>query len=395
MIKKYSEIKKFFEAKFNGNIDPDKWAFITHYIQNYGFKSGKHYEPYVKMLFSNNINLKDVKWDVPFPPNKKSKFTFSDLFAGIGGMRIAFQNIGSKCVFSSEWDKYAQKTYEINFGEMPFGDITKISEKDIPDHDILLAGFPCQAFSIAGRKKGFEDTRGTLFFDIARILKAKKPGAFLLENVKGLYNHCKGKTLRIILETLRDELNYYVPEPEILNAKDFGIPQNRERIYIVGFRQDLQISEFCYPKPKRKKPLIGSIVEEKPVSVKYYMSTQYLKTLREHRARHESKGHGFGFEIRDIDSIANAIVVGGMGRERNLMIDKRIKNYTPVTNIKGEVNREGIRRMTPREWARLQGFPDKFEIKVYDAQAYKQFANAVPIPVIKAIGRKIIQSLTK
>ena len=170
--------------------------------------------------------LKNIEWDIPFPPVKEPKFTFIDLFAGIGGIRLAFQNLGGKCVFSSEWDKHAHLTYEVNFGEVPFGDITKIDEKEIPEHDILLAGFPCQAFSIAGKRGGFEDTRGTLFFDIARIIKEKQPKAFFLENVKGLVNHNRGKTLRVILNTLREDLNYFVPEPEFVNAKDFGVPQN-------------------------------------------------------------------------------------------------------------------------------------------------------------------------
>ena len=306
-------------------------------------------------------------------------------------MRIAFQNLGGKCVFSSEWDRHAQITYESNFGEIPFGDITKINEKDIPEHDILVAGFPCQAFSIAGRRGGFEDTRGTLFFDVARILKEKQPKAFFLENVKGLANHDRGKTLKVILNTLRDDLNYYVPDPQIVNAKDFGVPQNRERIFIVGFRKDIGVTNFKYPEPIKKEVCVKDILEERPVSAKYYLSTRYLETLIEHKKRHESKGNGFGYEIIPPDGIANAIVVGGMGRERNLIIDKRLTDFTPVTNIKGEVNKEGIRRMTPREWARLQGFPDSFIIKVSDAQAYKQFGNSVAIPAIQATANEVIK----
>lgn len=373
-----------------------KLAVITHYIQTYGLEASKYYEKKaLEYLKDTNIieTLKNIEWDIPFPPVKEPKFTFIDLFAGIGGIRLAFQNLGGKCVFSSEWDKHAQLTYEVNFGEVPFGDITKIDEKEIPEHDILLAGFPCQAFSIAGKRGGFEDTRGTLFFDIARIIKEKQPKAFFLENVKGLVNHNRGKTLQVILNTLREDLNYFVPEPEIVNAKDFGVPQNRERVFIVGFRKDLNIKEFKYPEPLNIKVCVKDILEKNPVSAKYYLSAQYLETLRKHKKRHESKGNGFGFEIIPEDGIANAIVVGGMGKERNLIIDKRLKDFTPVTNIKGEINKEYIRRMTPREWARLQGFPENFIIPVSDTQAYKQFANSVAIPAVQATAKEIIKLL--
>jgi len=333
--------------------------------------------------------------NVPFLPPAKPKFKFIDLFAGIGGFRIAMQNLGGKCVFTSEWDKQAQITYKANFGEIPFGDITKPETKNyIPDNfDVLCAGFPCQAFSIAGRRCGFEDTRGTLFFDVAEIIKNKQPKAFFLENVKGLINHDKGKTLSIILNVLRNDLNYFVPEPKIINAKDFGVPQNRERIYIVGFRKDLNINEFKYPKPFDKQKTFAEIKEEKVPTTKYYLSTQYLQTLIKHKSRHESKGNGFGYEIIQDYQIANAIVVGGMGRERNLVVDKRITDFTPITKIKGEVNRKGLRRMTPREWARLQGFPDNFKIVVADSSAYKQFGNSVAVPAIQATAEIIIKLL--
>lgn len=327
--------------------------------------------------------------NVPFPPPKKPNFTFIDLFAGIGGMRLALQNLGGKCLFSSEWDSYAQKTYEYNYGEVPFGDITKIEADEIPYHDVLVAGFPCQAFSIAGKRGGFEDTRGTLFFDVARIIEEKKPRAILLENVKGLVSHDKGKTLQVILNTLREDLGYYVPEPQIINACNFGVPQHRERIFIVGFHPDIGISEFNYPSHTNTNTRFIDIREEEEVSVKYYLSTTYLQTLRDHKARHVAKGNGFGYHIVPNDGIANALVVGGMGKERNLIIDKRLSNFTPLTNIKGEVNREGIRKMTPREWARLQGFPDTFRIEVSDTQAYRQLGNSVAVPAVQAVAEQI------
>lgn len=345
-------------------------------------------------------SLFDDFFKVPFPAPDKPKFTFIDLFAGIGGFRIALQNLGGKCVYSSEFDAKAQETYLANFGEMPFGDITKESTKSyIPkEFDILCGGFPCQAFSLAGRRLGFKDeTRGTLFFEIEDILRKRQPKAFFLENVKGLAIHDKGRTLKTILEHLSDA-GYNVVTPQILNAMDYGVPQHRERIYIIGFRKDLNINvtDFHYPEPTSigdKRPKFRDVMEKQEVSVKYYLSTTYMETLIRHKARHEAAGHGFGYKIIDIDGVANAIVVGGMGRECNLLIDKRLTNFTPITHIKGEVNRDGIRKMTPREWARLQGFPDDFKIVVADASAYKQFGNSVAIPAIQATAKKELELL--
>lgn len=345
-------------------------------------------------------NLFEEFFDVPFPSPKEPRFTFIDLFAGIGGFRIAMQNLGGKCVYSSEFDAKAQESYFANYGEMPFGDITKPATKQyIPKKfDVLCAGFPCQAFSLAGKRLGFKDeTRGTLFFEIEDILRKHQPKAIFLENVKGLAIHDKGRTLKTILEHL-DDAGYDVVPPQIVNAMDFGVPQHRERIYIIGFRKGLHvdINKFKYPEPQTtgdKKPKFRDVMEKKVPSVKYYLSDVYVETLKKHRSRHEAAGHGFGYEIIDIDGVANAIVVGGMGRERNLVIDKRLQDFTPVTNIKGEVNRDGIRRMTPREWARLQGFPDTFKIVVADASAYKQFGNSVAVPAIQATAEKELQLL--
>lgn len=323
-------------------------------------------------------------------------FTFIDLFAGIGGFRLAMQSLGGRCVFTSEWDTNAQKTYAANFGDDHlFGDITREETKaQIPDgFDVLCAGFPCQAFSIAGKRGGFEDTRGTLFFDVAEIIRRKRPRAIFLENVKGLRNHNKGQTLATILNVLREDLGYFVPEPQIVNAKNFGVPQNRERIFIVGFRNDLGVAQFAYPKPSGKKVTFADVKEKTVPPTKYWLSTRYLETLEKHKARHAGKGNGFGYEIIPDDGIANAIVVGGMGRERNLVIDDRLTDFTPTTHIRGDVNRRGIRRMTPREWARLQGFPDSFVIPVADAHAYKQFGNSVAVPAIRATAREVLKEL--
>ncbi len=335
-------------------------------------------------------------FEAPFQAQKNPKFTFIDLFAGIGGFRMAFQNLGGECVFSSEWDEQAKKTYYANYGDVPFGDITKESTKNkIPKgFDILCAGFPCQAFSLAGKKLGFAETRGTLFFDVAEILRRYQPKAFFLENVKGLAIHDKGKTLKTILNTL-DEVGYIVPEPQIVNAMFFGVPQHRERIYIVGFRKDLGLTaeDFAYPEQKKVTKKWIDVREEKPVPAKYYLSTTYQQTLIRHKARHAAKGHGFGYDIIPDDGVAHAIVVGGMGRESNLVIDFRQKDLTPTTNIKGTVNTDGWRKMTPREWARLQGYPDNFKIVVADASAYKQFGNSVAVPAIQATAAQLLKSL--
>jgi DNA (cytosine-5)-methyltransferase 1 len=409
-------IDEFDVKRLQNKLDePDstnfKKAIITHYLQNIDNGLSTHFkseaEKAIKEYVSYKLEEENISivaedaiqqllfeaTDIPFPTTKNYTFKFIDLFAGIGGFRIAMQNLGGKCVFTSEWDKEAQRTYRANFGEVPFGDITKEEiKKFIPDgFDVLCAGFPCQAFSIAGKRGGFEDTRGTLFFDVAEIIQHKQPKAFFLENVKGLRSHDRGKTLTTILNVLRNDLGYFVPEPQIMNAKDFGVPQNRERIFIVGFRADQNIKEFEYPKPLKKKVVFGNIKEKEVPATKFFLSTQYLQTLKNHKTRHENKGNGFGYEIIPDDGIANAVVCGGMGRERNLVIDNRITDYTPTTKIKGEVNREGIRKMTPREWARLQGFPDKFKIPVADASAYKQFGNSVAVPAIKATAKEIIK----
>ncbi|WP_298237481.1 DNA cytosine methyltransferase [uncultured Algibacter sp.] len=420
MTKERIDIEKINEQLFETKVvEPDNYkaASFTHYLQNHINGVSQFYkkdalafvkEILVKEYPTNEITYKvteealqylifDLNKTVPFPAPEKPKFKFIDLFAGIGGFRMALQNLEGKCVFTSEWDKHSKQTYKANFGEIPFGDITKEKTKSyIPDNfDVLCAGFPCQAFSIAGRRGGFEDTRGTLFFDVAEIIKKKKPKAIFLENVKGLRNHDKGKTLKTILNVLREDLGYYVPEPQILNAKEFGVPQNRERIFIIGFRKDLEITDFHYPEPTNKDAILDDILEQEEVSVKYYLSTTYVQTLKKHRARHESKGNGFGYQIIPNNGTANAVVCGGMGRERNLVLDDRLTNFVPVTHITGEVNREGIRKMTPREWARLQGFPDNFKIIVSDAQAYKQFGNSVAVPAIQATAKKIIEKLNR
>lgn len=319
-----------------------------------------------------------------------------DLFAGIGGIRMGFEEAfgdAMETVFVSEWDSYAQATYRANFpGDAIAGDITAIDEGDIPAFDICLAGFPCQAFSMAGQRLGFDDDykglcRGTLFLDVARICEHHRPKVIFCENVKGLVIHDRGKTFRVICKTFAD-LGYTVYH-QVLNSKDFGVPQNRERIYIVAFRNDIDASGFAFPEATDDTRVLANIIEKTPVSAKYYLSDVYMETLRRHKARHEAKGNGFGYVIRQWNEVAGAIVCGGMGRERNLIVDTRQTDLTPVTHIKGHVNTEGVRKLTPREWARLQGFPDTFVLPLADTHLYKQLGNSVTVPVIRAIAEKI------
>jgi DNA (cytosine-5)-methyltransferase 1 len=324
-------------------------------------------------------------------------YTSIDLFAGIGGIRKGFENAFEEdisTVFVSEWDEYAKKTYRANYDDdfEIAGDITQINEKEIPNFDICLAGFPCQAFSMAGKRMGFNDDykgmcRGTLFQYVVHICEYHQPKVIFCENVKGLTIHDKGRTFKVIKRAF-EQIGYMVYD-KVLNSKDFGVPQNRERIYIVAFRNDIDSRDFKFPEGNNSDTKIKDIMEENTVSVKYYLSTAYLETLKRHKERHRAKGNGFGYEIRDINGQAGAIVCGGMGRERNLIVDNRLKDFTPVTHIKGEVNRKGIRKLTPREWARLQGFPDSFKLELADTHLYKQFGNSVTVNVIEAIAKEI------
>lgn len=366
-------------------ISEPTYRALEHYAANNGRQvEDLLYENFLPLLFGRR-------------PAKSAAWRCVDLFAGIGGIRLGFeQAFGTdlRMVLTCEWDLAAQKTYRANFvDDFPIqGDITLLPEARVPPFDICLAGFPCQAFSLAGKRLGFEDdykgmSRGTLFFEVARICERHRPRVIFCENVKGLVIHDKGRTFRVIKGRLR-EMGYKV-HAAVLNSRDFGVPQNRERIYVVAFREDVDDATFAFPEPIRQKVCLRDILEREAVSSKYYLSTQYLKTLRLHRARHEAAGHGFGYEIRPLSGVANAIVCGGMGRERNLIVDTRLTDFTPQTRIKGEVNREGIRKMTPREWARLQGFPESFKLPLADASLYKQLGNSVTVPVIRAIAEKI------
>lgn len=371
-----------------------------------GWESGEH-KPSKDMAQIIDI----LSRTQPFLDTSKSpKFTFIDLFAGIGGIRLPFQELGGKCVFTSEWDKFAQRTYTANFGEVPHGDITQISADDIPDHDVLLAGFPCQAFSQAGLRKGFHDTRGTMFFEIQRILAEKRPKAFLLENVKQLRGHDKGRTLDTILNILRGQVNTEVPtdipmsesarkslttplnywvDCRVLRAADFGVPQNRERIYIVGFCRDAFKDAdfdklFSWPEKTDIKTSVGSILEKDKDVKEYTISDRLWAGHLRRKKEHGKKGNGFGYSLFNKQSTyTNTISARYYKDGSEILIDQSHLGLNP-------------RKLTPRECARLQGFPEKFVIDaVSSVQAYKQFGNSVAVPVVKAVATAMTDAMKK
>ena len=373
-----------------------------------GWELGEH-----KPSKSKLAKILELHEEAPFSnENKNPKFRFIDLFAGIGGIRLPFQQLGGECVFSSEWDKFAQRTYAANYGEVPSGDITQIIASDIPDHDILMGGFPCQSFSQAGLKKGFEDTRGTMFFEIQRILGEKRPKVFLLENVKQLKGHDKGRTLQTILniltgesdlplddvpmsddarEALGKKLNYWV-DYKVLRAADFGIPQNRERIFIVGFDRDyfgenIDFNKiFKWPEPTNQPTKVGDILESQEIldalEDKYTISDKLWAGHLRRKAEHGIKGNGFGYSLFNRESsYTNTISARYYKDGSEVLIDQSHLGKNP-------------RKLTPRECARLQGFPDDFIVDaVSQGQIYKQFGNSVCVKVIQAVAKQIVTVL--
>jgi DNA (cytosine-5)-methyltransferase 1 len=392
----YSEQKK----ELNINIDKhlnDGFAAVTHYWQNHENGVSQYYRFVAREYLQKNVasiapDIEQLyipfRYDVPFPPPGNPHFKFIDLFAGIGGFRLAFQDLGGHCVFSSEWNEYAKKTYEANFGEVPFGDITKISENRIPDHDILVAGFPCQPFSIAGvskknalgRAHGFKDeAQGTLFFDIVRILEAKRPKMFLLENVKNLKSHDKGKTFMVIKGAL-EELGYSF-HYQILDGKHF-VPQHRERIVMVGFNRDYfhDREQFQYPGMPEANHAVREILTDHP-DPKYTLSDKLWHYLQDYAIKHKNKGNGFGFGLADLDGISRTISA---------------RYYKDGAEILIPQDGMNPRRLTPRECARLQGYPDHFVIDaVSDNQAYRQFGNSVVVPLMHVVGKNMVQELIR
>lgn len=370
---------KYQNKQINLKIDGHLYEKLKEYAKDEG-KSVQY------ILTESLVSMMARKQE---PVHKDGKFTFIDLFAGIGGMRIAFTKQGGVCVFSSEWDKYAQKTYFDNFDVMPQGDITKIDAREVPDHDILVAGFPCQPFSIAGvskknslgRATGFQDkTQGTLFFDVCRILEAKRPKAFLLENVKNLKSHDHGNTWRVIQESL-NQLDYEI-FPQIIDGQGF-VPQHRERIFIAGFdrRRYGNFYDFQFDvddqKPERK-PVLRDILEP-DVNAKYTLSDKLWTFLQNYAAKHKAKGNGFGYGMPELDGVTRTLSARYYKDGSEILIN-RGKGKNP-------------RRLTPRECARLQGYPDSFKITVSDTRAYKQFGNSVVVPLVTAIAGKIVEKV--
>lgn len=309
---------------------------------------------------------------------RKPKLKAIDLFAGIGGMRLGFENAGFEFAYSNDFDPYACKTYRENFKEIDEKDIKHVDAYQIPDFDVLLGGFPCQPFSMIGKRKGLKDERGKSFFHIIKILSAKKPRAFVLENVKHLRLYDGGKVYERIKKNL--EWSGYKVKEAVLDSKDFGVPQHRERLYIVGFL-DHSI-DFKFPKPPFRPVSVGSILESNP-DEKFYLTEQSYKGLLNHKQRHAANGNGFGCVVLDTNGISNTIVAGNMGRERNLIKDKPNKK-----------NRMGIRKLTVRECARLQGFPEDFYFPVSDTRAYHQIGNAVTVNVAEKIAMSLKKSLS-
>lgn len=306
------------------------------------------------------------------------------MFAGIGGFRLAFDKAGGQCVFASEWNRYAAFTYETNFKHRPAGDITKIPASEIPNHDVLTAGFPCQPFSIAGVSKhnalgnehGFRHaTQGTLFFDVARVIETKKPKAFILENVKNLVSHDKKRTFAVIKKTLEEELNYKI-HYQVIDAKKV-VPQHRERIFIVGFRQDVDDSAFKFPTFRGKATTLRKILENE-VDPKYTLTNHLWSYLQNYAEKHKAKGNGFGCSVVDLD-----------GTTRTLSA----RYYKDGSEILIPQEGRPPRRLTPRECARLMGYPDTFRIEVSDTQAYKQFGNSVVVPVVTEVARQVVKCL--
>lgn len=359
---------------------PDK---LHQKLRTQAAQQEKSMQEYVIEALNDKLNEQISMYDwMNKNKSKEHSFTFIDLFAGIGGMRLGFEKNGGKCVFSSEWDKFSQQTYYENFGDIPWGDITLIDEEEIPDHDILVAGFPCQPFSIAGvskknslgREHGFLDkTQGTLFFDIVRILKHKRPKTFLLENVKNLTTHDKKRTFKVIKETL-EGLGYNIYY-QVINGKHY-VPQNRERIYIVGMDQQVYGKEeiFKFPEVSEANHIVGDILEN-IVDEKYTLTDRQWDYLKRYKEKHQAKGNGFGYGLAPLDGITRTLSARYYKDGSEILIPQENRNP---------------RRLTPRECARLQGFPDTFKIVVSNTQAYRQFGNSVVVPLIEDIAKQIL-----
>lgn len=342
------------------------------------------------MIWKNLLNQQPTLQEMPKSILDK-KFNFIDLFAGIGGFRIALESFGGECVFSSDWDKSAQKVYEANYGEKPVGDITKVNENDIPKHNVLCAGFPCQAFSISGKQKGFEDTRGTLFFDVARIVKHHKPEILFLENVRNFEKHDGGKTLKVVYETLSN-MGYSVFH-KVLNASHYGVPQSRERIYIIGFNKKLNIDNFEFPKPTLQPVKLKDFLQSNSQAEKQFIRRDDIKLHDNPKKLRTDIFGNYPLSPIRVGTINN----GGQG-ERIYSVEGHAITLSAYGG--GAGSKTGaylvddiVRKLTPYECSQIMGFPKNFKIPVSDGQAYKLFGNSVVVPVLKLIFNEIKKTI--
>ena len=355
----------------------DDFAVVSHYLMLQDSSAADHYKSVLK---KNGVDVSELpskkeflKKFALFPPKQKVKFTFIDLFAGIGGFRLAMQDQGGECVFTSEWDEAAKKTYSTNYAEYPFGDITKIDPKEIPDFDVLTGGFPCQPFSSIGKREGFEHkTQGTLFFYIAKIISKKRPKAFLLENVPGLVSHNEGQTLETILDVLRKELEYDV-FIKVLNSADYEVPQERKRLYFVGFRKDLKIKDFAFPEASKEIVGIGPFIEKdaEGPSISEHLQKTYI--YKKDDGHPEVVDENTDFPVKTLCASYHKI--------------QRITG----TFVKG--GKTGLRLFTEQECKAVMGFPMNFRVPVSRTQMYHQFGNSVAVPVVRKISEQIIKTL--
>ena len=399
---KYSKIKEQLRIEVDKNTD-NGLAHLTHYFQNHVNGVSQHYETHAKEYLtqiSSELQLVEepqmqqllpMNFDVPFPPPKDYDFTFIDLFAGIGGFRIPMQELNGKCIFTSEFNFHAQRAYELNFGEVPFGDITKLNLNIVPKHDVLTAGFPCQPFSISGKMKGFEDTRGTLIYNVFKIIELRQPKVVFLENVKHLLHHDKGQTLKIIIKDL-EELGYIV-STKVLNASDFGVPQNRERLIIIGHKTN----KFDFTKLKTKpKPTLKDFLEK---DAKYeYLNEPY--TLIEDFKTQESGLIFIGYRNKTIRKAGVRPGTENLSRvhkqPNRIYSTEGLHPALPSQETSGRFwiyDNNDVRKLTIKECYNIMGFPDNYKMINNTTELYRQIGNSVCVPMIKEITREIKEQL--
>ena len=393
----------------------DQMAVVSHYLHNHGHHTSAPFDDLAEGLIEDiceesrydeectSVCEEDMPqvlfndtFQAPFTPPLHPTFTFVDLFAGIGGFRMALQNLGGRCVFASEWDEEAKKTYLVNYGEVPFGDITKEETKTyIPNgFDILCAGLPLQAFTLIHKRDDFDKIRGTLFYEVAEVLRRRNPKAFILEFPVKQSAYEGGSAMELILRVLRNDLEYYVPDVMRLDAADFGVPQHRESLYVVGFSKDIGVTDFEHVYEKNDTSIFADIKEKHTVPVKYYLPERTVQMLSERGILNDNAGIIPGYDIIPDNGKAHTIITHGSVRDRNLVIDMRTTDNIPQTKfLNNKVNQSGVRRLTPKEWAQMQGFPRTFRIKVPDATAYKKFAASSVVPVVQSVANAVISRL--